>query len=75
MTDIEQVDYLMRKNGELCAEINRQERRIRELEAELARYRNGRRKMTKWCGACGKLTFYDSDGFQPKSCQWCGERF
>lgn len=28
-----QVDKLQRVNGELCAEINRQERRIRELEA------------------------------------------
>lgn len=31
-----QVDKLQRVNGELCAEINRQERRIRELE-ELVR--------------------------------------
>lgn len=30
------VDKLQRVNGELCAEINRQERRIRELE-ELVR--------------------------------------
>lgn len=28
-----QVDKLQRVNGELCAEINRQERRIRELES------------------------------------------
>ena len=32
-----QVDKLQRVNGELCAEINRQERRIRELES-LVRY-------------------------------------
>ena len=30
-----QVDKLQRVNGELCAEINRQERRIRELEEML----------------------------------------
>ena len=30
-----QVDKLQRVNGELCAEINRQERRIRELESLL----------------------------------------
>ena len=30
-----QVDKLQRTNGELCAEINRQERRIRELEEML----------------------------------------
>lgn len=30
-----QVDKLQRVNGELCAEINRQERRIRELEKML----------------------------------------
>lgn len=30
-----QVDKLQRVNGELCAEINRQERRIRELEERL----------------------------------------
>ena len=29
-----QVDKLQRVNGELCAEINRQERRIRELESD-----------------------------------------
>lgn len=28
----ERIDNLMETNGELCAEINRQERRIRELE-------------------------------------------
>lgn len=32
MTD--QIDKLRTLNGELCAEINRQERRIRELERE-----------------------------------------
>ena len=31
----EEVDRLKTVNGELCAEINRQERRIRELEGEL----------------------------------------
>jgi len=31
----EEVDRLKGVNGELCAEINRQERRIRELENEL----------------------------------------
>lgn len=50
-----QVDKLQRTNGELCAEINRQERRIRELEA-LVRY------MEPWIvGAARKLVIKHMD--------------
>jgi hypothetical protein len=31
---LDEIDHLKGVNGELCAEINRQERRIRELERE-----------------------------------------
>ena len=50
-----QVDKLQRVNGELCAEINRQERRIRELES-LVRY------MEPWIdGAARKLVIRRMD--------------
>lgn len=40
-----QVDKLQRANGELCAEVNRQERRIRELEELVLR---AERMLTMW---------------------------
>ena len=82
-----QVDKLQRVNGELCAEINRQERRIRELEGRTCRmeYQTGSdNPMRGWwlCDKCGGLSDSVGGGWDgkkqrmrpPAYCARCGAK-